>query len=256
VTRGTRFALFGASIALVAGLLVGTVTELPSFGDYSGVYGIALNRQALPATHATSLVNAVNFDYRIFDTLGEEFILFAATIGVAIILREGRGERHRPPEEAEDEHRFGGGSSLLGVLGLAMVGPLVVLGVYIVSHGGLTPGGGFQGGIILAAPPLLAFLAGGYLAMKVVAPHALVELTEGAGAASLALIGFGGLIFAGTFFENFLPLGTARLLLSGGMIPLAATGVGLEVAGALLLLWTEFSDQALVIRGNERPTQD
>jgi multicomponent Na+:H+ antiporter subunit B len=248
VSRRARGILFVVSIAAVAGLLVGAVTDLPSFGHYPGPYGIVLNETALAARHATDLVTAVNFDYRVFDTLGEEFILFTATIGVVVILREGREETERAPEEPGEEHQFAGSSSLLGVLGLALVGPLVTLGVYIVTHGHLTPGGGFQGGVLLAAAPLVAFLAGGYLAMKIVAPHAVVESGEAVGAASLGLIGMGGLIFAGVFFENFLPLGEARLLLSGGMIPLVSIGIGLEVAGALLLIWTEFSEQALVVR--------
>jgi hypothetical protein len=33
-------------------------------------------------------------------------------------------------------------------------------------------------------------------------------------------------------------------------MPLSNLAVGLEVAGAFVLLWTEFLDQALVIRGD------
>lgn len=248
MSRRGRMLLFLPSVAGLAGLLVAAVAELPGFGHYPGPYGIFLQRVGLPARHATDLVTAVNFDFRGFDTLGEEFILFAAVLGVAVILRERRGERQRAPDEPGDEHRFGGTSSALGAVGLALIGPLVVLGVYVVTHGHLTPGGGFQGGVVLAAAPLLAFLAGEYLVMKRIAPHALVELGEAAGAAAYALIGLGGLIFASAFFENFLPLGTARKLLSGGTMPLSSIGVGIEVAGAFLLLWTEFSDQALVVR--------
>ena len=60
---------------------------LPDFGDYRGPYGEILNRVAVPERSTTDVVTAVNFDYRGFDTLGEEFILFAAVIGVASILR-------------------------------------------------------------------------------------------------------------------------------------------------------------------------
>jgi len=85
--------------------------------------------------------------------------------------------------------------------------------------------------------------------MRVVAPHALVEVSEAFGAASYGFIGLGGLIFAGEFFKNFLPLGNAGFLLSGGTIPLSNVGVALEVSGAFVLLWTEFLDQALIVRG-------
>jgi multicomponent Na+:H+ antiporter subunit B len=128
------------------------------------------------------------------------------------------------------------------------VGPIIVLGIYIVGHGQLTPGGGFQGGVILAAAALIAFLAGEYVALKVVAPHSFVELWEALGAAGYGLVGVGGLIFASTFFVNFIALGTPGRLLSAGTIPLSNVAVGIEVAGAFMLLWTEFLDQALVVR--------
>jgi multicomponent Na+:H+ antiporter subunit B len=178
--------------------------------------------------------------------MGEEFILFAAVLGVAIVLRRRRGERAE--DERGDDHHFPGSSSALGALGLALVGPVFVLGAYVVTHGQITPGGGFQGGVVLAAAALIAFLAGEYVAFKVIAPHAMVEAGEAAGAAGFALVGLGGLIFAGTFFANFIALGTPGSFLSSGTIPISNLAVGIEVAGAFLLLWTEFSDQALVVR--------
>jgi len=56
-------------------------------------------------------------------------------------------------------------------------------------------------------------------------------------------------MFAGVFFRNFLPLGTAGELLSAGTMPLSNIAVGLEVCGAFVLIWTEFLDQALLIGG-------
>jgi multicomponent Na+:H+ antiporter subunit B len=85
--------------------------------------------------------------------------------------------------------------------------------------------------------------------MRVVAPHAMVEFGEAAGAAGYALVGVGGLIFAAVFFENFIALGSPGHLLSAGTMPISNIAVGIEVAGAFTLLWAEFMDQALVIRG-------
>ena len=248
MSRRFRIALFAAGAAALATMLTLAVVGLPGFGRYPGPYGDVIERTGVAARHATDLVTAVNFDYRAFDTLGEEFILFSAVLGIAIVLRSQRDEEERPPDEPAEEHRFAGPSLALSVLGLGLVGPLIVLGAYIVTHGHLTPGGGFQGGLPLAAAAFLAFLAGEYVAMKVVAPHAMVEAGEAAGAAGFALVGVGGLIFAGVFFQNFIDLGSPGKLLSAGTIPLSNIAVGVEVAGAFLLLWTEFSDQALVVR--------
>jgi multicomponent Na+:H+ antiporter subunit B len=121
--------------------------------------------------------------------------------------------------------------------------------VYIVVHGQITPGGGFQGGVILAAAPLGAFIAGRYVRMKAIAPHLLIEWGDALGAAGYALLGLSGLVFAGIFLKNSLPLGIPGHLLSAGQMDVASVLVGLEVSGAFLVAWTEFLDQALLIRG-------
>jgi multicomponent Na+:H+ antiporter subunit B len=132
------------------------------------------------------------------------------------------------------------------VLGLALVGPVVLLGIYIVVHGHITPGGGFQGGVILAAALILVSLAGRYPAMKRVRPIPLVELAEAGGAAGFVLIGLGALMAGSEFLFNFLPVGEPGTLLSAGTIPLLSTSVGLEVTGAFVLLISEFLDQQVI----------
>jgi hypothetical protein len=53
------------------------------------------------------------------------------------------------------------------------------------------------------------------------------------------------------YLKNFLPLGTPKMLLSAGMMPLNSIAVGLEVTGAFLIVWTEFLDQALIVDKGE-----
>ena len=55
-------------------------------------------------------------------------------------------------------------------------------------------------------------------------------------------------MFVGVFFKNFLPLGIPGHLLSAGQIDVASVAVGLEVSGAFLVAWSEFLDQAIVVR--------
>jgi multicomponent Na+:H+ antiporter subunit B len=189
---------------------------------------------------------------RAFDTLGEEFILFASVSGVALLLRhlrdeDGGTERRRTVAD----HQFAGASDALRVLSLILIPLLVSLGVYLALHGALTPGGGFQAGVVLAAGPLAALLGGRYLALKRVAPRWALEALDSIGATAYAAIGLGGLIFASTYLENYLPLGTSGHLLSAGMMPLNSIAVGLEVTGAFLLTWTEFLDQDVVVERGE-----
>jgi multicomponent Na+:H+ antiporter subunit B len=248
ISFGARRRIFLVAAAGLGALLVWGLAGLPDFGDYHGVYGLTLNRVAVGERHATDLVTSINFDYRAFDTLGEEFILFAAVLGVALLLREGRDEEVGPPDDDASGRRVPETSAAVRVTTLALVGPIVLLSIYITGHGQLTPGGGFQGGVIAATALLLIFLGGEYASLVRVRPLPFVEVAKAAGAGGFVLIGLAGLIAAGSFLENFLPLGTTGELLSAGTIPLLSVAVGLEVTGGIVLLLSEFLDQTLVVR--------
>ncbi len=251
MSRRARLLLFGIGAAGFGVVLVYGLAGLPAFGHYQGVYGHVLDGIGVTERHATDLVTALNFDFRAFDTLGEEFILFASVLGVVLILRQLRGEHERPNQEETDEHQLAGASEALRALALVLVPGLLALGVYIVVHGQITPGGGFQGGVILATGPLAVFAAGRYLRMRILAPQTVVEIGDAIGAMGYGLVGLGGLVFVGVFFKNFLPLGISGHLLSAGQIDVASVAVGLEVSGAFLVAWSEFLDQAILVRGRE-----
>ena len=243
-----RLGMFAVALAGLLGLVLWGLTGLPDFGDYQGAYGEILNRVAVPERSTTDVVTAVNFDYRGFDTLGEEFILFAAVIGVASILRTLRGERTRRPDDDAAGRHVPPSSVLVRVTGLGLVAPTILVGIYIVAHGHQTPGGGFQGGVILATALLLIYLSADYTTMQAVGPMWLLELAEGMGAAGFALIGVAGLVFGTAFFENFLGKGTPGELLSAGTIPLSNSAVGLAVTGGFVFMLSEFLQQALTRR--------
>jgi multicomponent Na+:H+ antiporter subunit B len=246
LSRGARLSLFAvAGLGLLAVLLIG-LHGLPAFGHYKGVYGLIVSHVEPVERRATDIVTGLNFDVRAFDTLGEEFILFTAATGVAVLLRHLRSEDERERARSIEDHSFTGASNAVRVTSLVLIPLLVALGAYVILHGALTPGGGFQGGLVLAAGPMAILLAGRYLTLKRLAPESALEGLDSVGAAGYTLIGLGGLIFASVFLKNFLPLGTPGKLLSAGMMPLNSLAVGLEVTGAFLLIWTEFFDQALL----------
>jgi multicomponent Na+:H+ antiporter subunit B len=82
-----------------------------------------------------------------------------------------------------------------------------------------------------------------------------VETAKAAGAGAFVLIGLAGLVFAGSFLQNFLPLGTPGNLVSAGTIPLLSVAVGIEVSGGFVLLLSEFLTQLLVIERAEEPRE-
>jgi multicomponent Na+:H+ antiporter subunit B len=252
VTRRGRINLFLVGAAGLTTLLLWAYSGLPDFGHYRGPYGDVLNAVSVPERHITDVVTAVNFDYRGFDTLGEEFILFAAVIGVAILLRAQRDEEEREPLESAFGRSAPRTSDAVRGLAIGLVGPTVVTGLYIVAHGHLTPGGGFQGGVVLATALVLVYLAGEYSFLRRAAPMSLVEVTEAVGGGGFAVIGLLGVISGVAYLENVLPLGEIGALNSAGTVPLINVAVGLEVAAGFVLILVEFLEQTLMVRLKEQ----
>jgi multicomponent Na+:H+ antiporter subunit B len=250
VTPRGRFLVFALGALGVAALLGWGFHAIPKFGHYRGPYGIVLQRHAVQERHATNVVNSVVFDYRGFDTIGEEFILFAAVIGVTLLLRVQREEHEESAQAQAEDRRLRRTSDAVRVASLFLIAPTVALGMYIVIHGHLTPGGGFQGGVILAAAPLLVYLAGRYLVFRRISPFELLDLGEGLGAGGFVAIGLVGLVATMAFLQNVWPLGQVRSVFSGGMLPVINLAVGLEVSAGLVLVIWEFLEQTLLMRGS------
>ena len=140
-------------------------------------------------------------------------------------------------------------------LAIALVGPTVVTGVYIVAHGHLTPGGGFQGGVVLATGLLLVYLAGEYSFLRKAAPISLVEVGEAVGAGAFAVIGLAGLVGGVATSRTSCRSARSARLNSAGTVPLINLSVGLEVAAGFVLILVEFLEQTLMVRLKEQ-TED
>ena len=237
MTRRVRLVVLAVSGAVLGALFVWALTGLPAFGDFQGEYGRILNATAVHERHVTNVVAAIVFDYRGFDTLGEEFILFAAVMGVALLLREARDDRERPRDEAR--------SDAIRAVGLALVGPTILVGLYIVAHGYLTPGGGFQGGVVLAAGLVLLYAAGRYRAYRAASPQTMVDFAEGVGAGGYAAVGVAALIAGSAFLENILDLGTTGTLAASGTIAILNVTTALAVTAGLVLLLHEFLEEVM-----------
>jgi multicomponent Na+:H+ antiporter subunit B len=252
VSDGARRAVALASLAVLGAGLVAAVLGLPDLGEGAPArMADEALRIALEERHVTNTVVGITFDVRGIDTLGEELILFSAAIGSALLLRAQRDEQRAAHTRGEAEERRQRLPSSVRAFGAVLVGPLIVLGIYVVAHGPLTPGGGFQGGVLLAAALLGAYAAGQLVTLERVRPVPLVELAEAVGAAAYVLVAIGGIVFAGAAMANFLPLGSEGSLWSGGTIAVLNAAVGLEVGGAFVLILSELLEQALLRRGGE-----
>jgi multicomponent Na+:H+ antiporter subunit B len=248
VTRHGRMCLFVGSVAVLATVLAAGFAELPRFGQASADYGRVLNAGSVPERHITDVVTAVNFDYRSLDTMGEEFIFFAAVAGVLLLLGAQSDETPEHALDAATGRWVPPTSDAVRVLGLALVGPTILFGLYVVAHGHLTPGGGFQGGVVLATGVLLVYLAGEYQHLHGLYPDPAIEGAEAVGAAGYVAIGLAGLIAGGGFLVNLGPLGRTGQLNSAGTVPLLNLAVGAAVAAGFVILLSAFLRQTIVLR--------
>jgi multicomponent Na+:H+ antiporter subunit B len=216
--------------------------DLPPWGSYRGPYGDVISRAGVYERHATDAVNAINYDYRAFDTLGEEFILFTAVLGVMMLLRREEGVATREVGKVADKLRL---STTVRATAMPAVLLTVVFGFYIGLHGQLTPGGGFQAGVILASVPFLLYICENTETFRRITSHTAVEVIEAAGAASYALIGLLPLLIGVPFLTNILPLGTTGDVFSSGTIALISACVGVEVTAAFLLVGYTYLEEII-----------
>ena len=175
--------------------------------------------------HVSNAVTSIVVNFRGFDTLGEVTVLFIASTAVGSILF-----RRRDVHTALNNLRTSvEASEILRVAGRILFPMIVLLGTYVFIHGHLTPGGGFQGGVIIATGFLFLLLVYRQFTVE----HNTITWVESLAGITFAGIGLVGIIVGKTFLENFLGTGVLNSLISGGIIPLIYIAVGFKVAAEL-----------------------
>lgn len=238
MSRRARTAVFLPAVAGLGLLLVWAYTGLPAFGDYRGPYGFILERLATPLRHMDNVVNATTYDIRGFDTLGEEFILFAAVIGVVLLLRGEEGD----DQDVHDRVR----SDLIRTFGTLAIGAAILVGLWVVAWGFVTPGGGFQGGVAIASGAVLLFVVAGYREWSAFGQETVLDPLKGLGGGGYAVIGLAALVSGLPFLTNFFPGGDVGTVWSGGSAGFVNWSAGIEVSAALLILFAEFLEEYIV----------
>ena len=116
----------------------------------------------------------------------------------------------------------------------------LVFGLYIILFGTVSPGGGFQGGVIVASACLLLYLGYGYKTAARAINMETLRVNEALGAILYTLLGVCGLTMGVRFCQNvFFDSGAVGDLTSAGTITFMSYAVGYKVltgVGFLLLL--------------------
>jgi len=121
---------------------------------------------------------------------------------------------------------------------------VLIYGLYVISHGHLTPGGGFQGGAVVASGLAMILVAyGSNWAIKKVKEKDL-SIFESLGAIGFISLAILGLIFGSVFFKNFL---TGKEILFGKIPEFGSTIANINTAG--VIPWMNFAVGLKVIAG-------
>ncbi|HZD44028.1 MAG TPA: MnhB domain-containing protein [Methanomicrobiales archaeon] len=126
---------------------------------------------------------------------------------------------------------------------------ILIFGLYVVIHGHLTPGGGFQGGAVVATGTVLVIIAYEYRTVSGLVTKEGMRIRESFGLLFFGLVALAALALGGAFFYNWLantgilffglptPIGpNPGIFPTGGVIPLMNFAVGIEVWGGLSII--------------------
>lgn len=142
-------------------------------------------------SHVSNVVGAVLADYRGYDTMFETVVIFTAGIAIMAILRMtpggSSGSSALPPAVPRRRKTFAGSELIVSSTCKLLIPVIQLFSLYVIAHGHHSPGGGFQGGVILGASFIL-------LAISRDLDAALLRLSE---KRYLALASVGVLIYAG-----------------------------------------------------------
>ena len=251
-----------ASVFLTGFLLMYAVLDFPDWGDPNSPASTHLSTHFIQKTYeetkVPNLVTAVLADYRGMDTMLETAVIFVAGIAIIAILRRGKSPRQstkRVPPNFSQTRKNGHGERdlIIRITSRLLLPPIQLFALYVIAHGHYSPGGGFQGGVILTASLILVALSFGLRG----------SLTWFSERRALVFANIGVLIFAGTGLialilgENFLEYGvlekiypaTDEVMAHSYTMLVVEIGVGFTVMSILFLIFANLASKGTLRRG-------
>lgn len=239
---------FAKLISVVVGalLLLGSV-DFPTWGDPQSPASTHLSNryieEAYQETHVPNLVSAILADYRNFDTMFETTVVFTAGTAIFLILRlplvplaEARN-RKKQLRKFETLPR----DPILEMTCRLLFPPIQLFGLYVLTHGHYSPGGGFQAGVILGASFILLAIAFDLKAAQSRLAEALYGPLTALGVLFYIGVGVACLVLGGNFLDYdalraLVPLSQQEIRSQG--ILLVECGVTVTVGAVIFAIYT------------------
>jgi multisubunit Na+/H+ antiporter MnhB subunit len=143
-----------------------------------------------------------------------------------------------------------GMSPIVQVIARLLAGILFLFGAYVVLHGHLTPGGGFAGGVLIAASFILISLAFGSVEQTERNSYTLSSVIESMGGLLFVGLALAGFLAGVYFFQNasIYGLGKPLQLISGGIILPANIAIGIKVGAGLFAVFLALGASRFVMK--------
>lgn len=236
---------------MMIALLLYTMANMPAFGSpdhpINNEVSARYIEKGLQETGAVNIVTGMILDYRAFDTLGESSVLFTAAMVVMLLLRMDadsqaysplaryvRSSRHA--DTFYEPHQ----DMIMQKTAKILVPIVLLLGIYVVLNGHLSPGGGFSGGAIMGAALMIYVTAYGFDSIRRFFTYrtyqriVLCALLTYAGSKCYSFYtGANGI-------HSVIPLGTPGAILSSGLILVLNICVGFIVTCTMYAFYAVF----------------
>ncbi len=224
-------------ICLFAGFLFFAEVDMPDYGDPNAPANLHISpeyiERSFEETHTPAFVTAVLADYRGYDTFGETTVIFTAGLVCYLLLGNGAGMIAKY-------------YNLIVCLACRVMAPFILLyGIYIIFFGHYSPGGGFQGGTILAADVIMMRMVLGKKATYKKFPPQLGLILGGIGLLIYGGTGLVAMLAGGNFLDySFLPIpGVTGPEKRYYGILFVEIGVALGVFGVLLSIFDSLTKE-------------
>jgi multicomponent Na+:H+ antiporter subunit B len=127
-------------------------------------------------------------------------------------------------------------TDILDVVSRKLAPYMFLFGFYLVSYGDVSPGGGFQGGVVIASGVILLAMAKGADSAAALFPERHLALSEAITLALILAVGLGGVLLGAGFLADFVFDGVPTTVLRTPFIFILNVLIGVKVAAGVSLI--------------------
>jgi multicomponent Na+:H+ antiporter subunit B len=244
----TKKGLVFVTLLLCYAVLLMAVMSMPPMGDPKAITVTGppgrgpvprYVQKGLEESGAKNIITNIILNYRGYDTSGEVTVIFTALMAVLAILNRERKKVSYSDMETSPVER----SVVVYTIVRILLPFILLFSLYVILFGEAGPGGGFQGGTIIAAAAIIFTLVFGYSYSLEKLPTSWRMCLEGIGPLTFIAMGLIGLFLGRNYLTFMFPQfsHSSNLLLARSMLMVLEIGIG--AGGALIFTSIFFAMQ-------------